>query len=61
MMVMKRVFNVNLNKRDAVEAALWCLRREHDIESIESDDIYINELKQEKKSDTDWSDLADSQ
>lgn len=35
---MKEVFNVNLNKRDAVEGALWCLWRENDIDNIQSDD-----------------------
>lgn len=57
---MKEVFNVNLNKRDAVEAALWCLWREGDIDTLESDDTYIAELKQEKKDDEDWADEADS-
>lgn len=50
---------MNLNKRDAVEAALWCLWREGDIDTIESDDTYIAELKQEKKDDEDWADEAD--
>jgi hypothetical protein len=57
---MKEVFNVNLNKRDAVEAALWCLWRENDIQNIESDDTYIAELKEEKKTDDDWADAADA-
>lgn len=61
MATMKEVFNVNLNKRDAVEAALWCLWREDDIQKIESDDTYIAELKKEKEQDEFWSELADSE
>jgi hypothetical protein len=58
---MKEVFNVNLNKRDSVEAALWCLWREDDNQNIESDDTYIAELKEERKQDEQWADEADSE
>ncbi len=61
MVAMKEVFNVYLNKREAVEAALWCLWRDDDIQRIESDDSYIAELKEEKEDDEFWSDLADSE
>lgn len=60
MAAMKEVFNVNLNKRDAIEAALWCLWREDDIPKIESADSYIAELKQEQDDDEYWAGLADS-
>lgn len=54
------MFNVNLNKRDAVEGALWCLWRQDDIPKIESDDTYIAELKEEKEDDEYWSDEVDA-
>lgn len=60
-MAMQGVFGAKLNKRDAVEGALWCLGMEHEIMNIEGSDTYIAELKQEYAERQRWADEADSQ
>lgn len=58
---MREVFGVNLNKKDAVEGALWSLGLEDEVLNIDSTDTYIAELKQEYLERRRWADEADSQ
>ena len=58
--VMSQIFGIRLTKFQAVEGAIYALWREDDLLSIESDDRYINELKQDKAREQYYLEMADT-
>ena len=60
-LVMNRIFRVHLNKREALEGAIYALWREDEVDTIVSDDPYIWEIQQERARERRIRDEADTE